>query len=695
MKKTPLFLLIVSTFIPSLTGCKTNNPIKTIYFTASGWFNTQAPTLNIYRYDKEGNSLENKTYGTMMNNSYYDKETFTNVWKFDLDTTKVGKIQFFRTWNEGQNDGNARTRILELPDFKNYNGYKVTSFGTWFNGSNYTEVELTKYDENNENHEKPEIEKPDIPDEPLIEETYTDKIIVPDVKEVEGKGKKIEEDLTTTNIIDDNYRNYYEIFVGSFYDTNNDGIGDLKGVTKKLDYIKNSGYNGIWLMPIFVSPTYHKYDTTDYYLIDPDYGTMDDLDELLDEAHKRGIKVILDMVVNHCSDKSEIFKKSADCYEKYINKETLEEKEQVYKDYFAFSNVEDGGSYRKFYKVPGKNFFVEGNFPGGMCEWNLESTHTKKYFEDIFKFYIDKGVDGFRLDAVRYYFINNEEKSISYLNELNDYCKSLNPNFYIVGECWGSDPEQVSRFYTSNIDSYFNFKCSSSVPSNYILESFDLDGLYKDSYFRGIKASEVEANGHIPAVMLDNHDMRRVATTDLEKTKFQYALLSMHKGNTFTYYGDEIGADGDNKNHDENVRTFMNWSDENLTGLTLNPHGENRNYYQNPALNKQVDDPYSIYNFYKKINFLRNQIPTIARGDMLETSFCSDDERILRIDKKYLDDEIQILMNFSQFEYGVYDYSTTKYTDVIGQITATKNTYIGDLGNKKLSIPPLGIAIIR
>ena len=109
-------------------------------------------------------------------------------------------------------------------------------------------------------------------------------------------------DNVTLNIIDDNYRNWYEIFVYSFFDTNNDGIGDLNGVTAKLDYIKEMGFNGIWLMPIHPSPTYHKYDVTDYYGIHPDYGTLEDFKTLVEEAHKRDIRIIIDLVVNHSSD---------------------------------------------------------------------------------------------------------------------------------------------------------------------------------------------------------------------------------------------------------------------------------------------------------------------------------------------------------------------------------------------------------
>ena len=114
----------------------------------------------------------------------------------------------------------------------------------------------------------------------------------------DSRGYKYEHKL---NIVDDNYRNYYEIFVYSFYDSNGDGTGDLNGVTQKLDYIQDMGFNGIWLMPIMPSDTYHKYDVKNYCEIDPKYGTIDDFKTLVGEAHKRGINVVIDMVINHTS----------------------------------------------------------------------------------------------------------------------------------------------------------------------------------------------------------------------------------------------------------------------------------------------------------------------------------------------------------------------------------------------------------
>ena len=123
-----------------------------------------------------------------------------------------------------------------------------------------------------------------------------------------GGEPEVELTFLEENIIDDNYDNYYQIFVRSYHDTDGNGIGDFNGVTEKLDYIRDMGYTGIWLMPINPSPTYHGYDVTDYYAVNPDYGTMADYENLVEKAHEKGIKVIMDLVVNHSSNQHPWFK---------------------------------------------------------------------------------------------------------------------------------------------------------------------------------------------------------------------------------------------------------------------------------------------------------------------------------------------------------------------------------------------------
>ncbi len=155
------------------------------------------------------------------------------------------------------------------------------------------------------------------------------------------------------NVIDDNYRNYYEIFVLSFYDSDGDGVGDLNGVTEKLDYIKDMGFNGIWLMPIMPSPTYHKYDVIDYCAIDKQYGTIDDFKKLVEECHKRDIRLVIDFVINHSSTKNEWFIQAKD-YLKGLEAGAEPDLEKCpYVGYYHFSKTKENGTY---YKVGGSEW---------------------------------------------------------------------------------------------------------------------------------------------------------------------------------------------------------------------------------------------------------------------------------------------------------------------------------------------------
>ena len=182
----------------------------------------------------------------------------------------------------------------------------------------------------------------------------------------------------------------YEIFVRTYYDTNGDGIGDLNGVKAKIPYLANLGIKTVWLMPIMPSPTYHGYDTTDYYGIHPDYGTLDDFKALVEEANKYHIDIMIDMVINHCSIKHDYFVQSAS---DYINGDTSEDSKA---DWFNWGT----GTHR----YEGL-FQYEGRFSSSMPDFNLDSPGVRAEIDKIFKFWIqDMGVKGFRLDAVLYYY---------------------------------------------------------------------------------------------------------------------------------------------------------------------------------------------------------------------------------------------------------------------------------------------------
>ena len=430
-------------------------------------------------------------------------------------------------------------------------------------------------------------------------------------------GKRIEEDLTTLNIIDDNYRNYYEIFVMSFCDSNFDTIGDLNGVIMKLDYLKDLGYNGIWLMPIHPSDSYHKYDVKDYYNVDSKYGTIDDLKNLIAECHKRDINIIIDLVLNHSSKAHPDFAKACQAYNKYINGQALTEEEEKYKDYYVFYNTQnDVPSNITAYKAGANyNFYYEANFSANMPEFNCDSPYVREEFKNIIKYYLDMGIDGFRLDAVKYYYLDNDKKNIELLNYLNTYMKSINKDAYMVGECW-SGSEVIKNYYTSGVDSFFNFSTSVSYGgTSGVINGPNPEGRGINRYYQSLLDNISIAGSGIPAPFLDNHDMPRYTyETNTQKNKFTFGLLAMMNGTIFSYYGDEVGLYGTNAgntNPDQNVRIPIKWGDYTNPDCMVK-FGQTVEYYPYPTVKEQLEDSNSILNYYKKVLLIRNQNPELS-----------------------------------------------------------------------------------
>ena len=506
-------------------------------------------------------------------------------------------------------------------------------------------------------------------------------------------GKEIEEDLTTTNIIDDNYRNYYEIYVRSFYDSNGDGIGDLNGVTAKLDYIKDLGFNGIWLMPINTSSSYHKYNVKDYYEIDPSYGTMDDFKNLINECHKRGIKLIIDLVLNHSASNNSWFIKAKEAYEKTLNNQTLTEEDEKFKDFYVFSTTQKSG----YTEVNGKGYYYESNFDSGMPEFNCDSPYVREEFKNIIEYYLDMGLDGFRLDAVKYYYLNNTSKNVELLSYINKCVKDKNPNAYVVGEMWDISTNAISQYYESGIDSFFNFNVSVSNPSSGIINSVNQEGRMLNSYYDALVSNEEMAGNNIPAPFIDNHDTPRYTTsgTDVRKNKFQYALLQMLNGSTFTYYGDEVGMTGSNAGDlpDQNVRIPIMWGDE--VGQCSSLGGATVESYPHGYVSTQMKVKTSIYNYYKKCLLIRNQNPEIARGKVTKIAM-DRDNKLLFIKKTYNGSEIGIVFNFSPSDDLEVDYKSYGFNDVVGQLVVDNDTrYIGMLKSGTILLPSYSIAIVK
>lgn len=423
-------------------------------------------------------------------------------------------------------------------------------------------------------------------------------------------------------IIDDSYRVAYQIFVYSFYDSNGDGIGDLEGIRKKLDYINDGKAdkgnslmaNEIWLTPVSPSLTYHKYDVMDYKNIDKEFGTLEDFKALVDDCHKRNIKVIFDLVMNHSSSRHPWFLKATEYLKTLKHGETPDPKDCPYVDYYNFSKEEKEG----YTSLIGTDWYYEARFTPNMPDFNLDSDAVKKEFKDIFKFWLDMGVDGFRLDAVTYYYTGNATKNTEILSWLNKTVKEIKPDAYIVGEAWTAENE-YGGYYKSGVDSFFDFEFSGS---DGIIASV-LKGTRPASSFveRMISADELFSKNnpnYIEAPFYTNHDIPRSAgyysgEHRVDLIKLAGAMNLLMPGNAFVYYGEEIGMKGSGR--DENKRAPMQWNkDKNAEGMCRGPKNMEEFEMMYGTLEEQANDKNSIYNYYKNAIKLRHAHPSVARG---------------------------------------------------------------------------------
>ena len=509
---------------------------------------------------------------------------------------------------------------------------------------------------------------------------------------------RIEEDLTKPTILDDNYRNFYEIFVRSFYDSNGDGIGDLNGVTKKLDYIADLGYTGIWLMPINSSGSYHGYDVNDYYSVDSRYGTINDLKNLITECHKRNIKLIIDLVLNHSGAACTYFTKAVNAHTKQLQGQSLTEEENKYKDFYVFyDNQASIPSGIKAYQPSGKTFYYEANFDSGMPEFNWDSQNVRNEMKNVIEYYMDMGLDGFRLDAVKYFYLNQTTKNVEVLSKIKEWATAKNPKSYIVGEMWDYDNNLMRQYYTSGVDSFFNFNVSVSAASSGIINSINQEGRSLNRFYDAVVQNNDLAGSYIPAPFLDNHDMRRYSSSASEdKNKFYYGLLQMMNGATFTYYGDEAGMVGTNSgssNRDENVRIPIQWGED--EGQCSPLSGATSANYPYGTVKFLLLNQNSTLNYYKKCLLIRNQNPEIARG-VVSLVKQDKDNTILFIKKTYNNKSVGIIINFSQMEARDVDFSDSGFTQVVGQLVAnTQTDYIKKTGEKSINLPAFSIAIVR
>lgn len=450
------------------------------------------------------------------------------------------------------------------------------------------------------------------------------------------------------NIIDDNNRNYYEIFVASYCDSNGDGVGDLNGIISKLDYIKDMGFNGIWLMPIMTSPSYHKYDTSDYYSVDPEYGTNDDFKKLVEECHKRGIKLIIDYVFNHSSNEHPWFTQAVKYLEGLGKDEKPDLKECPYVGYYHFTKDHTGSS--GYHQAGNSDWNYECKFYFTQPDLALENNTVRKELEKVAKFWMDLGIDGFRLDAAKEYFSGDTTKNVEVLKWFSEYVKSINPDAYLVGEVFDSGAV-ISDYYQSKITSLFNFPVAQY--NGIIAASVRKLGTYTAKSFVnswiGLNENYSKNNpDYIDAPFLSNHDTTRIAAqyaNNENQMKMAAGMLLTMNGSPFVYYGEEIGMNSQG-NKDENKRLPMHWSDTDKTGMTTAPAGADKVDQKFKALDKQLKDPLSIANYYKRALRIRNENPEIARGKVSIINKLSGKD-VCAVKKVYHGSRLVIVYNIS------------------------------------------------
>jgi len=495
------------------------------------------------------------------------------------------------------------------------------------------------------------------------------------------------------NIIDDNYRNYYEIFVGSFYDSDGDGMGDLKGVEEKLDYISDLGCNGIWLMPIMPSPTYHKYDTTDYEAVDEAYGSADDFKELAGACHEKGIRLIIDVAMNHSSSQHPWFTQACEYLAGLKAGEKPDDTVCPYVDYYHFSDKQEGTTY---YAVPGSSsWWYEGSFWSEMPDLNLKSPAVQKEFEEVADYWIDLGVDGFRMDAAMHYEENATNANCDILNKLYTYCKEKNPQFYMVSEVWASE-NVIADYYASGTPSMFNFDAGTAKGAlvNAVRKGDPVSLV--NSMLKYQNDFSQKNPDYIDAPFLSNHDMARIANTlvnDPDKIKTAAGLLMTMNGSPFVYYGEEIGMNSSGTK-DENKRIPMVWSKTDTTGMTKGPADMDAGIESPfPAEDEQEKDKDSILSYYKNALRLRNQNPEIARGTIEKVeSLCKDSQAA--ITKTYQDSTIGIVYNLGEGN-GTVDLKKTalENMNLEGSLTLKEETV--QLKDGKLEMPACSIAVLK
>jgi alpha-amylase len=466
---------------------------------------------------------------------------------------------------------------------------------------------------------------------------------------------------------------YYEIFIRSFQDSDKDGIGDIQGLIQRLDYLQKLGITGLWLMPVHPSPSYHGYDVTDFYAINPDYGTLDDFKLLLTEAHARGISVIMDLVVNHTSNQHPWFKAS-------------QAGDPTYRDYYSWSDTDvglKGTSGASAWYKSGNGYYL-GLFWSGMPDLNYRNPALVEEMKQIAQFWLELGVDGFRVDAIQHIVetegnIRNTAETFTWLKDFEAFIKTVNPQAFLVGETW-TDTQAIVRYHTgANLDMSFNYPLWSAL-----LEAIQKRSATDLAFI--LKQDETSyPSGALRGTFISNHDQIRPASTlnvrrDVARMKVAAGLLLTLPGVPFIYYGEELGMPNGQGNKDEEKRTPMLWDSSAYAGFSLvKPWYALSTEDFSLSVQEQQKDPQSLLNWYKTLIALRNANPALSQG--LTQVVPTKENALLAFKRASADQTFLILANVGNkplsFEVG-------EATDLLSGETVAGTLEIAKLGFRVL-----------
>ncbi|MFO7883045.1 MAG: alpha-amylase family glycosyl hydrolase [Kosmotogaceae bacterium] len=470
----------------------------------------------------------------------------------------------------------------------------------------------------------------------------------------------------------------YQLYLRSFADYNGDGIGDFRGAIKKLDYLNNLGVDCIWLMPVMLSPSYHGYTVSDYYKINPIYGGLEDLKQFIEKAHKRNIKVILDLPITHTSVNHEWFKGFLHDKKPYKNW-YLETKDR---NCLSAKRPWDGHSvWGKF-----KNKWYYALFGPTSPSLNYEDSSLKKEIESIAIFWLEKGVDGFRFDAAKHIFnfstskgkfIYQHERTLTFWKSLLKRLSFTKENPLFISEVW--DERKIIERYSDVFGAGFNFPLSYAIKES-------VRNLNPDRIIDTINSTLIDKK-YLPINFLNNHDMSRILTYmrgSKRKALFAYSILMTLPGVPCIYYGEELGMKGKyQKNYTEEVLEPFLWYQGGTGPLQTEWKTSYKNKpYSGVSLEHQLEKTDSYLEEFKKILTFRSQRKWIDTASIVDTKIKNG---LLSVTLKKNNHIVSLYYNYSTDKKKISKKSGTA-VEICGTVKSK---------NSSLEIYPLSTVVIK